>query len=144
MPGVGFFGRGGGAGQFSQKELEAAKLPPPPQDDSGIQVLLRPGLLADVEVIIEKIPNAIYIPAQAVFERDGRPVVYVKIGDRFEERAVKLAKRSESTMVISEGLRAGEEIALSNPVRQDSKKKEAAKPDGGGNPMGAAPTGPKS
>ena len=140
---MGFFGRGGGS-QFSLKELEAAKLPPPPQEDSGLQVLLRPGLLADIEVIIEKIPNAIYIPAQAVFERDGRPVVYVKTAERFEERAVKLAKRSESTMVISEGLRAGEEIALTNPSRQASKKKEAGKSEGGGNPMGAAPAGAKS
>ncbi|HSW50984.1 MAG TPA: HlyD family efflux transporter periplasmic adaptor subunit [Bryobacteraceae bacterium] len=138
-PGMGFFGRGGGS-QFSVKEVEAAKLPPPPQEDGGLQVLLRPGLLADIEVIIEKIPNAIYIPAQAVFEREGRPVVYVKTGDRFEERAVRLAKRSESTMVISEGLKAGEEIALTNPSRQASQKKEAGKSPGGSNPMGAAPT----
>ncbi|MFB3778432.1 MAG: HlyD family efflux transporter periplasmic adaptor subunit [Bryobacteraceae bacterium] len=142
-PSVGFFGRGGGS-QFSSKELEAAKLPPPPQEDSGLQVLLRPGLLADVEVIIEKIPNAIYIPAQAVFEREGRPVVYVKTGDRFEERSVRLAKRSESTMVISEGLRAGEEIALTNPSRQPSKKKDAGKTEGGGSPMGATTAGKKS
>jgi HlyD family secretion protein len=142
-PGMGFFGRGGGS-QFTQKELEAAKLPPPPQEDSGLQVLLRPGLLADIEVIIEKIPNAIYIPAQAVFEREGRPVVYVKTADRFEPRLVRLAKRSESTMVISEGLKAGEEVALADPTRQASKKKEAGKSDGGGNPMGSAPSGAKS
>jgi multidrug efflux pump subunit AcrA (membrane-fusion protein) len=140
---MGFFGRGGGS-QFTQKEMEQAKLPPPPQDDGGLQVLLRPGLLADLEVIIEKIPNAIYIPAQAVFERDGRPVVYVRTVDRFEPRLVKLAKRSESTMVISEGLKAGEEVALADPTRQASKKKEAGKSDGGGNPMGSAPSGAKS
>ena len=101
-------------------------------------MLLRPGLLADLEVIIEKIPNAIYIPAQAVFERDGKPVVYVRTAERFEERPVKLAKRSESTMVISAGLKAGEEVALANPTRTASKKKEEAKSGGGANPMGGA------
>jgi multidrug resistance efflux pump len=143
FPGGGFFGRGGGS-RFSQQDLDNAKLPPPPEEDSGIQVLLRPGLLADVQVIIEKIPNAIYIPAQAVFERDGKPVVYVKTGPRFEERAVQLAKRSESTMVISEGLKPGEEVALMNPTRQGSKKKEEGKTGGGAGPMGGAPAAPKS
>ena len=137
---MGFPGRGGP--QFNQKELEAAKLPPPPEEESGLQVLLRPGLLADVQVIIEKIPNAIYIPAQAVFERDGKPVVYVKTPQRFEERPVQLLKRSEATWVISSGLKAGEEIALVNPTRDTSKKKsEEPKSSGGAGPMGGAGTG---
>jgi hypothetical protein len=133
---LGFPGRGGP--QFNQNELEAAKLPPPPEEESGVQVLLRPGLLADVQVIIEKIPDAIYIPAQAVFERDGKPVVYVKTDGRFEERLVQLLKRSESTMVISSGVKAGEEIALVNPTRDTSKKKEEPKSGGGASPMGGA------
>jgi len=133
----GFPGRGGP--QFNQKELEAAKLPPPPEEESGLQVLLRPGLLADVQVIIEKIPNAIYIPAQAVFERGGKPVVYVKTAQRFEERPVQLFKRSEATWVISSGLKPGEEIALVNPTRDTSKKKsEEPKSGGGASPMGGA------
>ncbi len=32
--------------------------PPPPEEDSQIDVLLRPGLLSDVEIIVEEIPNA--------------------------------------------------------------------------------------
>ncbi len=142
VPGMGGFGRGGGS-QFSQQDLENAKLPPPPEEETGLQVLLRPGLLADIQVIIEKIPNAVYIPAQAVFEREGKSVVYVKTGARFDERVVKLAKRSESTMVISEGLRPGEEVALTNPTRQGAKKNEEGKAGGSANPMGAAPSGGK-
>jgi len=140
--GQGGFGRGGS--RFTQQDLDNAKLPPPPEEDSGLQVLLRPGLLADVQVIIEKIPNAIYIPAQAVFERDGKPVVYVKTAQHFEERPVKLAKRSESTMVIADGLRPGEEVAMTNPIRQGAKKKEEGKSGGGASPMGGAPAGSKT
>ncbi|RPI11868.1 MAG: HlyD family efflux transporter periplasmic adaptor subunit [Acidobacteriales bacterium] len=139
-PGMGMAGGRGGS-RFSQQEIAAAKLPPPPGEDSGLQVLLRPGLLADLEVIIEKIPNAISIPAQAVFEKEGKPVVYVRSGERFEERAVRLAKRSESTMVIASGLKAGEEVALADPTRQGSKKKqEKGKTDGSASPM-ASPSG---
>ena len=127
-----------GGSRFSDQELAAAKLPPPPEEDSGLQVLLRPGLLADVQVIIEKISNAISIPAQAVFERDGKPVVFVRVGERFEERSVTLAKRSESTMVISAGVKPGEEVALSNPTKGSSKKKDQEKSGGSANPMAAA------
>jgi hypothetical protein len=141
-PGGGFFGRGGS--QFSDKELESAQLPPPPGEQSQLQVLLRPGLLADIEIIVEKIPNAIHIPTQAVFEKGGKPVVYVRTGGRFEERAVKLAKRSESTFVISEGVKPGEEVALMNPTAAGSKKQGKGKSEGGTGPAGAAASSPKT
>ncbi len=129
----------GSSQQFSEKDLENAKLPPPPEQNSQLEVLLRPGLLADVEIIVEKIPNAIYVPAQAVFEKDGKPVVYVKRDTTFEPRFIKPLKRSESVMVIAEGLRPGELVALSDPTAragQDKQEKKGAKsgalPIGGG------------
>jgi multidrug efflux pump subunit AcrA (membrane-fusion protein) len=124
--------------------LQSAKLPPPPGEQSQLQVLLRPGLLADIEIIVEKIPNAIHIPTQAVFEKDGKPVVYVRTGGRFEERVIRLAKRSESTMVISEGLKPGEEVALSNPTAIGSKKQGTGKSGGGTGPASVAPSSPKT
>lgn len=128
-------------GQFSDKDLANAKLPAPAEPGSQLDVLLRPGLLADVEIIVEKIPNAINIPAQAVFEKDGQQIVYVKTGSRWEERAIKPAKRTESTMVIAEGVKPGEVIALADPNEKpgDKKKKDNASKDAGGSPMGGMP-----
>ncbi len=114
----------GSAQQFTEKDLENAKLPPPPEEDSQLEVLLRPGLLADVEIIVEKIPNAIYVPVQAVFEKDGKPVVYVRRENAFEPRYIKPLKRSESIMVIAEGVRPGEIIALSDPTARPGGKKQ--------------------
>jgi hypothetical protein len=114
----------------SEEDRARAKLPPPPEEDSQLQVLLRPGLLADVEITVEKLPSAIHIPAQGVFEKDGKSVVYVETGRRFEPRAVKLGKRSESTMIIAEGLKPGEVIALANPnARPGDKKGEKKSPN---------------
>jgi|HigsolmetaAR201D_1030396.scaffolds.fasta_scaffold04935_3 Multidrug resistance efflux pump len=128
---------------YTESELANAKLPPPPEEDSQLDVLLRPGLLADVEIIVEKIPEALHIPNQAVFEKDGRPVVYVKEGSRFEARPIKIAKRSESTTIIQEGLEEGEVIALSNPDEKPNskKKKSESKGNGGGSPLGGMPAG---
>jgi len=110
-------------------EIANAKLPPPPEADTGLEVLLRPGLLADVEITVEKVPNAINVPNQAVFDRDGRLVVYVKQPNgKFEERAIKPMKRSESVMIIASGVKPGDVIALSDPNAKpgDEKKKGGA------------------
>jgi HlyD family secretion protein len=128
----------GGAQQFSEKELANAQLPPPPEENSQFEVLLRPGLLADVEIIVEKIPNAIHIPTQAVFEREGKLVAYVKNGNRFEERAFTPLKRSESTIVVDKGLRPGEVVALADPNAKKGDKKKGKSGDGA---MGALPGG---
>lgn len=124
--------------QFSAKDLEDAQLPPAPEEDSQFDVLLRPGLLADVEIIIDKIPNAISIPNQAVFEKEGRLVAYVKKGNAYEERPFKALKRSETVMVLESGLQPGEVIALADPTARKQDKKKAGKSDNGG-AMGALP-----
>ncbi len=139
--GMRLFGAGGI--QFSEKDLAEARLPLAPEDESQLDVLLRPGLLADVEIIVEKVPNAIHIPAQAVIEKDGKMIVYVQNGKRWEAREIKPLKRSESTMVIASGLTPGEVVALSDPNEKpgDKKKNDGGDKggDGGANPLGAVP-----
>lgn len=120
-----------GGMMVSQKDLDTAKLPAAPEENNQLDVLLRPGLLADVEIIVEKISNAIHVPIQAVFEKDGKQVVYVKNGNRFEARQIKPIKRSESVMIVSSGVKPGDVIALANPeAKPGDKKKDDAK--GGG------------
>ena len=132
-PGTGI---GAGYGGFTQKELDTAQLPPPPEESAKqLDVLLRPGLLADVQIIVEKIPNAIYVPAQAIFEKEGKSVVYVKQANKFVPRQVKLLRRSESLMLIADGLKAGEEISMQDPDAKPTTKKK-------GDSGGAAPAMP--
>jgi len=137
--GMPMFGMGGGGQQFTEQEMANAKLPPPPEEESQLDVLLRPGLLSDIEIIVEKIPNAIHIPNQALFEKEGKLVVFVKGRRGFEERPVKLARRSESTLVIAEGLKPGEVVAMTDPTATGKgDKQDGKKADGGaGSPMGA-------
>ena len=127
---------------YSQQDMDNAKLTAPPSADSDLEVLLRPGLLADVEIIVEKVPDAIYVPNQAVFEKEGKPVVYVKTQKGFEPRTIKIAKRSETVTVIGDGVQAGEVIAMADPTvsPEDRKKASAGKKSSGG-PMGAMPGG---
>ena len=143
FPNPGRMGGGRGGSRFTDQELAAAKLPLPPEEDSGLQVLLRPGLLADLEVIIGRFPNAISIPGPADSRRGGKGGLREGQGEVRRAFRHTLAKRSESTMVIAAGLKPGEEVALANPTKASSKKKDEGKSGGGAFPM-AAPTGSKS
>ena len=64
-----------------------------------------------------EIQNALSVPRQALFEKRGKPVVYVKTGNRFEPHEVKITHRTESRVVL-EGVREGEVVALVNPEEE--------------------------
>jgi hypothetical protein len=133
---------------FTAEDREKAELPEPPGENSVSDVLLRPGLLAEAEIIVAKIPDTLYLPQQAIFERDGKNVVYVRVEDRFEPRAVKLGGRTESQVAVLEGLRDGDTVALIDveeartPSKKgkDTKTKPQSKPSLPGSQAGLAPT----
>ncbi|QOY85273.1 HlyD family efflux transporter periplasmic adaptor subunit [Paludibaculum fermentans] len=138
----GMMGMGsGGAGGFSAKDLENATLPPPPEEGDTMEVLLRPGLLADVEILVEKVPNAIYVPNQSIFEKDGKPVVYVKSGENWVARNIKIDKRSESVTVVTSGVNPGDTISLADPNAKPGDKKKADEKKSSGGAAGALPVG---
>jgi hypothetical protein len=142
-------GRGGAngmpapTGPFSQKDLDEAKLPPPPEASDNTEILLRPGLLADVEIIVEKVTNAVYVPNQSIFEKDGKPLVYVKMKDRFEPRPIQIAKRSETVSIISSGIKPGEVIALQDPTISPEERKKKQEQKKGGGAAAVMPMGTK-
>jgi multidrug efflux pump subunit AcrA (membrane-fusion protein) len=82
---------------------------------------LRPGMSAQIVVTTDELHGVLSLPAQALFESDGRTFVYVRSGGTFVPKDVKLARRSEMRVVI-EGVGAGQEVALSNPTEMEKKK----------------------
>jgi multidrug resistance efflux pump len=129
-----------GGSKFTEEERDNAKLPLPPGQDSQVQVLLRPGLLADVEITVEKLPDVLHVPAQAVFTKAGKPVVYVlQKSGKFEAREVQLIKQSESMMVLGGGVQPGEIVSLADPTADKNAKKEEKKSSS--DPMSSMPGG---
>jgi len=77
--------------------------------------LLRPGLTARAEIVLEKIPDALYVPVEAIFEKEGKPIVFNK-GSGFKQREVTIGERNENYIVILDNLEEGEEVALIDPT----------------------------
>lgn len=93
---------------------------------------LRPGFAARVVIRGDELSHAVSIPSEAVFDREGKKIVYCKRNRGFEEQEVKLRALSEGRAVI-QGIQAGTVVALVNPEARGSEK---AKENSSGPPLG--------
>lgn len=95
--------------------------PPPRNFDLDVLLLevdprIRPGMTAVARIATERVPDVILVPSEAVFQRDGSPVVYRLNGDGFEERRVELKKRGREQAIVASGIDPGDRIATRRPA----------------------------
>jgi multidrug efflux pump subunit AcrA (membrane-fusion protein) len=83
---------------------------------------LRPGMNASLDVITQRLPNAISIPAKALFTESGNPIVYVAGPENaFERRPVKVLARNPDEVAI-EGVPEAATVALLEPGSKGSRQ----------------------
>ena len=84
---------------------------------------------SSVRLVIEgkQLTDALHVPRQAVFARAGKNHVFVRAGDRFEQREVKVTQRTESRVAI-EGLTEGLEVALVDPTARPAGAAQPSAP----------------
>jgi HlyD family secretion protein len=75
---------------------------------------LRPAMNSQVDIIVERIPSAISVPASAVFNRQGRPAVYVAEKDAWLPHEVEILARNPDEVAIK-GISEGTKVALVEP-----------------------------
>lgn len=85
---------------------------------------LRPGMSSTTRIAVERIPNSLLIPAEAVFQKGGRTVVYVLRGSQFEEREIGIARRSGSQVAVARGVEQGERVARKDPTLLEGAPKK--------------------
>ena len=81
----------------------------------GLDPRLKAGSSARVFIKGRTLDDALHVPRQAVFEKNGRNHVFVRAGSDFEQREVKIVQRTESRVAL-DGLPEGTEIALVDPT----------------------------
>lgn len=87
---------------------------------------LRPGMTTRNDIVLEQVPNAVWAPIEAVFDRENDHIVYAKDGNRYRAQRVELGKRSPTDIQITKGLKGGETLLLVDPTK--STKRYAPKP----------------
>ncbi|MBV8810971.1 MAG: efflux RND transporter periplasmic adaptor subunit [Acidobacteriaceae bacterium] len=75
---------------------------------------LRPGMNAGADIIQERIPDALSIPAKALFTFHGKPTVYVKTNGRYLPVQVSVRARNTDEIAV-EGIKADQFVALAEP-----------------------------
>ena len=91
----------------------------------AIDVELRAGITAKVEVQVEKLVDVVHVPIHAVFSEGGESFCFVPQEPAWAKRTVHVAKNNAHYVVIEDGLAEGEKVLLYDP-----REGEATESDG--------------
>lgn len=80
---------------------------------------LKPGMTANVSIILNTVPDALTLPISTVFRKEGRAVVYRPHKNRYEEYPVTLGRRNKDQIEILSGVKEGDEVFLKNLGERD-------------------------
>ncbi|MBV9265432.1 MAG: efflux RND transporter periplasmic adaptor subunit [Acidobacteriaceae bacterium] len=79
---------------------------------------LRPGMNSGLDIVESHIPDAVSIPAKALFTTHGNAVVYVKTKQGYIARRVHVRARNADEIAV-EGIEPDSIVALANPEEQN-------------------------
>jgi len=75
---------------------------------------LRPGMNGNLDIVVNRLPDAISIPAKALFTRNGKPIVYVFSKTGYIPTEVELLARNPDEVAIK-GIKADDKVTLAEP-----------------------------
>ncbi len=77
---------------------------------------LRPGMTCDCTIITGRIPDALSVPLQAVFQKEGKTVVFTMGARSPKMQEVTVGPKSSNYIVIEDGLDQGDRVCLRDPT----------------------------
>jgi multidrug efflux pump subunit AcrA (membrane-fusion protein) len=78
--------------------------------------VMKPGQRVRAVLALDARPDAISLPRTAIFEKNGKKIVYKRVGSEFTPVEVTLGPAAVGRVVIEKGLAVGDEIALRDPL----------------------------
>lgn len=94
-----------------------------PEDDG-----LKPGMSAEVEIILAEHRNVITVPVAAVLETELGAFCWVKNAAKIEKRLIALGDSNDIFVVVTAGISEGEDVVLNPLAYIDQAQTEALKP----------------
>jgi len=90
-------------------------------------VIVRPGMSSDVELIKDVYEDELYLPVQCVVRVNDQTRVYVQNGDIWEPRDIEVGLDNNTMIRVLGGVEEGEVVMLAPPVEEE--KDTDAKPE---------------
>jgi len=107
----------------SERDEAGAKVFPIVVSFEADNARIRPGISANVEIVLDTVESVLAAALPTIFVEDGEQVVYVRTGDdgetgesKFERRVVSTGISNTDVIEIQKGLEGGEELAITKPV----------------------------
>jgi multidrug efflux pump subunit AcrA (membrane-fusion protein) len=79
---------------------------------------LRPGMNGSLDIVVNRLPEAVSVPAKALFTDAGKPIVYLATEGGYHAAAVEILARNPDEVAIS-GIEAGALVALVEPEEKE-------------------------
>lgn len=98
---------------------------------TGSHPWLKPGMNAKVEIIVDQLAEALYVPVQSIEVEEDHHFCYISSGGKLERRLITTGVFNDEFIEVREGLKSGELVALSLPkkaVTEDAKPDAATRP----------------
>ena len=76
---------------------------------------MRPGMTAVARIATQRVPDVVLVPSEAIFQRDGAPIVYKLDRSLFVETPVVVRKRGKEQAIIDRGVGPGDRVATRRP-----------------------------
>lgn len=105
---------------------------------------MRPGMSCSVEIRVEDVADAIFVPVQAVFRHLGKNICFVDKGEgKFDVVTVTTDRFNDSHVQITDGLNEGQVVLLSPPasfpIQAGATQEDKGAPGAGGAQRPAGP-----
>jgi hypothetical protein len=85
---------------------------------------LRPGLTAQLEVLVESRDDVLQTPIQSVLNVVGKPVAFVVVDNKVERREIQVGQTNERVIEILSGLDEGDLVVMNPRTHFDKEIKE--------------------
>jgi len=90
---------------------------------------LRPGMTAEVEILVAHLKNVLSVPVAAVYEQRGVTYCCAREGAKIEKRTVELGMTNDKYVEIHSGLQEGAEVVLNPREFFTETKDETRQPE---------------
>jgi RND family efflux transporter MFP subunit len=85
----------------------------------GTHDWLKPGMSAKVEVLVNELPDVVYVPVQAVNPEDGEHVCYLASAGSPKRRVVEVGEFNDEFIEVKKGLKEGDKVLLRAPESEE-------------------------
>jgi HlyD family secretion protein len=92
---------------------------------------LKPGMTAEVKILVNELADVLTVPVQAVTEHEGKHYAYVQSGAGIARREVEVGDNNQKFVEVVEGLAEGEQVCLDARQRGIDDFQSETAPAGG-------------